>query len=218
MVAKKKELPLSELAQMREQGLVKDSEAQIAEKRAARAEKKAQKASAEEIKKMFPGFEATKECLRDLKRKIRTCRKEAVEKGVTNFELPEELKRPFYLAFQKLDYNQYRAELGDLSIEGLKVQDREVKAFTYRFNDKLLADGFIDFGWIIRMLGKKYVSRYGWALLRNHAALLSMRGGCILSDFFCEWAKDPDTWKKWERLALEDGKPADIRELYPRSV
>lgn len=216
--AKKNELSLSELNAMREQGLVKDSEAQIAEKRAARAEKKAQKASAEEVRKMFPGFEKTKDYLRYLKHEIRNRRKEAVEKGITSFSLPEELRQPFYLAFQKLDYNQYRAELGDLSIEGLKVQDREVKVFTFHFNDKLLADGFIDFGWIIRMLGKKYVSRYGWALLRNHAALLSMRGGTILGDFFDVWAKDPDTWKKWERLALEDGKPADIRELYPRPV
>lgn len=212
--AKKNELSLSELNAMREQGLVKDSDALIAEKRAARAEKKAQKASAEEVRKMFPGFDATKEYLRYLKREIRNRRKEAVAKGITSFSLPDELKHPFYLAFDKLDYNEYRAELGDLSIEGLKVQDREVKVFTYHFNDKLLADGFVDFGWIIRMLGKKYVSRYGWALLRNHAVLLSMIGGSILGDFFDVWAKDPDTWKKWERLALEDGKPADIRELY----
>lgn len=218
MVAKKKELSLSDLAEMRELGLVKDSDALIAEKRAARAEKKMKRVSEEEVERTFPGFEKTKDYLRYLKHEIRKRRKEAVEKGITSFRLPEELRHPFYLAFQKLDYNLYRAELGDLSIEGLKVQDREVKVFTYHFNDKLLADGFIDFGWIIRMLGKKYVSRYGWALLRNHSALLAVRGGSILGDFFDEWAKDPDTWKKWERLALEDRKPVDIRELFPRSV
>lgn len=214
----------------------KDTEAEIAEKRAKRAEKRAEKAAVEEfekyvlsyIKENVPekDFEKRrsdfehwkKEYLRNLKRQVRELRKRAVDEGIEKFSLPDKIKIPFYLAFTKLDYNRYRAELCDLSIEGLKVQDREVKIFVYDFNDKLLESGFLDWGWIVRMLGKQYVSRYAWALLRKHSDKLSQLGGDIIGNQLDEWAQDPDTWAKWERLASEDGKPVDMRELYPRCL
>jgi len=199
------------------------TDAEIAEIRAQRAEKKAQQASREEFLRYFPGYEATKEYLRYLAREIRAFRKNAVEEGTTKLELPERLKRPYHLAFTRLaptskGYNEFRNELGDLLIEGLKIQDREVKVFSYHYIDKLFAEGFYDWGWITRMLAKKYVSRYGWALLRKHSDRLGQFGGDILGDQLDEWAKDEKTQENWARLSREDGKPADMREILPRHV
>ncbi len=211
--AKKKELSLVELTGMRNKGIVKDSDEVIAEKRAARAKKRAECKGNAELKAMFPTEEKTKEVLRALVDKVRYHRKRAVDEGITSFSLPKELKEAIYMAF-KLNYSIYRVELGDLSIEGLKVQDREVKAFTYHFNDGLMSQGIFDFGWIIRMLNKKYVSRYGWKLLRKHRNLLAPQGRFILGAYFDQWAKNEDTQLKWERLAKEDGLPVDMREVY----
>jgi len=225
--AKKKRLTLAELDGLRQQGKKIESSQIIAEKRAARANKKAQiaakaeqekvrQAELDETRTLFSTEEKTKKILKNLQVEIREYRKKALAEKNEEFELPESLKRPYILAFEKLTYNHFRKELGALSIEGLKIQDREVKIFTYNFVDNLLANGFIDMGWVISMLNKKYVSRYGWALLRKHADLLANPGGYILGDVLDEWADDPDTWMKWERLAKEDGLPVDTRELYPR--
>ena len=211
------------------------TDAEIAELRAQRAEKKAKEASICEIRRYFPSYEVpassrsnylqvydnTKEFLRYLSGEIRAFRKKAVEEGKNKVELPEQLKKPYHLAFTRLaptskEYNEFRNELGDLLIEGLKIQDREVKVFSYHYIDKLFEEGFYDWGWITRMLAKKYVSRYGWALLRNHSDLLCRFGGDILGDLLDEWAKDKKTQENWERLSREDGKPADMRELLPR--
>jgi hypothetical protein len=210
------------------------TDAEIAEIRAQRAEKKAQEASKEEIRRFFPSYkiqgkgylrsyEDTKEYLRYLAAEIRAFRKDAVEKGEQKIALIEQLKRPYHLAFTRLaptsqEYNEYRNELGDLLIEGLKIQDREVKVFSYHYVDKLFEEGFYDWGWITRMLAKKYVSRYGWALLRKHADKLGQFGGDILGDLLDEWAKDKKTQENWERLSREDGKPADMREILPRRL
>jgi hypothetical protein len=223
---------LAELVALREQGVVTATDEEIAEKRAARAERKAEQASLNEIRQYFPSyevhgrmyarnFENTKEYLRYLATEVRAFRKDAVEKGQTKIALIESLKKPYYLAFTRLaptykEYNEFRNELGDLLIEGLKIQDREVKVFSYHYVDKLMSDGFIDWGWIVRMLGKKYVSRYGWALLRKHQDKLDKLGGDILGKQLDEWAEDPKTISDWERLSSEDGKPADMREIFPR--
>lgn len=211
--AKKKELSLDDLAGMRNNGIVKDSDEVIAEKRAARAKKRAEQKKIAELKAMFPTEEKTRVNLRILVEDVRAQRKKAVAEGVTRLSLPKELKEQIYMAFE-LDYNHYRDELGDLSIEGLKVQDREVKMFTYHFNDDLMSQGIFDFGWIIRMLNKKYVSRYGWKLLRRHRSLLAPQGRFILGAYFDQWAEDEDAKMKWKRLAKEDGLPVDMREVY----
>jgi len=234
----KKEKSLAELSILREKGIVTATDEEIAEIRAQRARKKAEQASQKEVRQFFPSFEAhtlfhgklysrnydnTKEYLRYLAAEIRAFRKNAVEEGTTKLELPEQLKRPYHLAFTRLaptskGYNEYRNELGDLLIEGLKIQDREVKVFTYTYVDKLLTDGFVDWGWFTRMLAKNYVSRYGWALLRKHSDLLGQFGGDILGPQLDEWAKDEKTQENWARLSQEDGKPADMREILPRHV
>jgi len=257
----KKEKTLAELSILREKGIVTATDEEIAEIRAQRARKKAEQTSQKEIRRFFPSFEAhasnygnsysrnydnTKEYLRYLAAEIRAFRKSAVEKGKKKLTLIEQLKEPYHLAFTRLaptykEYNEYRNELGDLLIEGLKIQDREVKVFTYDYVDKLLTDGFVDWGWFTRMLAKNYVSRYGWALIRKHSDLLGRFGGDILGPQLDEWAtgdkfpcdesvpedvreenrhKNAElkkiTWANWTRLSSEDGKPADMREVLPR--
>jgi len=198
------------------------TEEEIAELRALRAEKKAKQTPEKEVSTYFPNNEATKDFLTELQRKIRKFRKEAVEKGITKEPLKDDLKIPFYLALSKLDYDAYRPELGALLIEGLKLQDREIKVACYHYLDKLFTEKKgVDFGWVAQMLNKRYVSRYGWALLRKHAvpgSLLVLYGGDILGDQLDEWAQDPKTQTDWLRLASEDGKPVDMRELLPRHI
>ncbi|MBR1605553.1 MAG: hypothetical protein IJ660_05560 [Alphaproteobacteria bacterium] len=259
----KKEKSLAELSVLREQGVVTASDEEIAKIRAQRAGEKAKRTSREEVRQFFPSYEAhvtkfgksysrnydeTKEYLRYLAAEIRAFRKDNVEKGKKKEALKEQLKIPYHLAFTRLaptykEYNEYRNELGDLLIEGLKIQDRELKVFTYNYVDKLLTDGFVDWGWFTRMLAKNYVSRYGWALLRKHSDLLGQFGGDILGPQLDEWANGekfpcdesvPEdvreenrrknaelkeiTWANWTRLSSEDGKPADMREILPRHV
>ena len=229
MGVKKKELSLAELELMRKDGKLSiESSEVIAAKRAARAKKRAEqeertraeKEAQESFRAMeeyFPNFNRTGEFLRILLEEIRSQRKLGLERKKEKFNLPDSLRKPYFLAFKVLDYSTCRIELGALAIEGLKIQDREVKMFTYEFLDNMLAQGFVDMGWILSMLNKKYVSRYGWALLRKHSEMLSNPGGNIIGDVLDEWADDADTWKKWEALAKEDGKPVDTRVLYPRT-
>ena len=228
MEVKKKELSLAELDKLREEGKNIDCSEVIAAKRAVRAKKRAEqeeksnaeKKAQEAVKAMeeyFPNFNRTREFLRILQEEIRSQRKLGLERKKDKFNLPVHLREPYFLAFNVLDYNSCRVELGALAIEGLKIQDREVKMFTYEFLDNMLTEGFVDMGWILSMLNKKYVSRYGWALLRKHSEMLSNPGGNIIGDILDEWADDADTWKKWEALAKEDGKPVDTRILYPRT-
>jgi hypothetical protein len=205
---------LEELAQMRANGVGIASEAEIAAKRAARARKKAQQEAELEVKREFPSVYETTSKLWQLRHNIREFRKNAVELGINKVNLPESWKKILYLAFEKLNHDQYRDVFWSLVTECLKVQDREVKCLAYDTADKWLSEGIIDFGWIVAMLGRNYVSRYGWSLLRKHADKLAHFGNMILKDHFDRWAEDPETWKKWERLSSEDGLPADMRVLY----
>jgi len=205
---------LQELADLRTAGIIVADEAEIAAKRAARAEKKAKKIAREEVRKAFPSPKKTTEILWQLRHNIREFRKDAVEKGIKKVNLPEDWKQTIYLAFEKLNHDEYRDVFWSLVTECLKVQDREVKCLAYDTADRWLSEGKIDFGWVLSMLGRNYVSRYGWKLLRVHAEQLAPIGSLILKDTFDYWAKDQETLKKWNRLADEDGLPADIRVLY----
>ena len=193
---------------------------QRAELKAKYAEAQAKKTPNKEFLKYFPEYEDNKTALRKLADQIRDFRKKALERGVDHVELPEGLKAPFHLALDRLDYDTYRPELGNILIEGLKIQDREMKVASYHYLDNLFTKiGQVDFGWVMQMLSRRYVSRYGWQLLRKHATAgsrLLLFGGAILSDYLDEWAKDEKTQKDWERLSREDGKPADMREILPR--
>ena len=207
---------LGELEELRASGIPIAPEEEIAAKRAARAEKKNKKAAETELKKVFPSRKETVELLWQLRNNVRDFRKSALEKGVKEISLPKEWKELISLAFEKLDHDTYHDVLWSLVTECLKVQDRKVKRLAFQTADRWISEGKVDFGWILGMLNRRYVSRYGWALLRKHAETLAPIGHYVLKDCFDYWAKDPNTWDKWNRLASEDGLPADIRELYTR--
>ncbi len=205
---------LEELSALRASGVNIASEAEIAAKRAARAEKKAKTAAEAEVRAVFPSHRETTELLWTLRNNVRKFRKDAVAKGVTKVNLPEEWKAVIYLAFAKLNQDVYRDVLWSLITECLKVQDREIKCLAFDTADQWIAEGKVDFGWILSLLHRTYVSRYGWALLRKHAKTLAPIGAIVLKDAFTEWSKDPDAQAKWNRLTAEDGLPADMNELY----
>ena len=207
---------LDELEKLRASGIPIAPEEEIAAKRAARAQKKARQVEEKELKKVFPSRKETIELLWQLRNKVRDFRKDAVEKGITKVNLPEEWKEVIALAFEKLDHDVYHDVLWSLITECLKVQDRKVKRLAFNTADRWISEGKVDFGWLLCMLNRRYVSRYGWELLRKHAETLAPIGHYVLKSSFDYWAKDPATWEKWNRLASEDGLPADIRELYAR--
>jgi hypothetical protein len=207
---------LEELSALRASGVNIAPEAEIAAKRAARAEKKAREEKENVINTLFPTHQKTTDLLWDLRNNVRNFRKNAVEKGVTKVNLPDEWKRMISIAFTRLDHGTYRDVLWSLTTECLKVQDREIKCLAYDTADRWISEGKTDFGWILGMLSRKYVSRYGWALLRKHVKTLAPIGSVLLKDIFTEWSNDPDTQAKWNRLASEDGLPADMNELYAR--
>lgn len=179
---------------------------------AKRAEaKQAEKAIEQRLEQYFPNEKDTKARLRCLQSIIRDKRKDAEEKGPLT--LPNDLEELCLSAFQ-LNFETYRDELLDLSIEGLKIQDGKIDESTYNFLDKLLESGFMDYGWLVRMVSKRTVSRYGWKLLRNHADQLSLANSVIAHEL-AKWADDPATRAVWHNLAQEDGKPEDMREVFP---
>jgi len=157
---------------------------------------------------------------------VREFREAAIIQGIEHQELPDGLRKRVSLALVKFNHDQYRDVLGSLVIEGLKVQDRVIKRLAYDTADRWFSEGHYDFGWIMSMLRYPYpddeekdatfyyVSRYGWQLLRKYAKLIAPIGNLVLTESFNYWAGKPETWEKWNRLASEDGLPADIRELY----
>ncbi len=193
------------------------TEAEIAQLRAERAEKRAKREAEqkiqEELNTLFPSEKATKVCLKKLAAYLREQRKLALETGTAEFMLPEDVRKTIIFAFTYLDYDKYRDELGLVSIEGLKIQDKEIKKFVFDFNDKLFSKGKVDMGWISKFLNKKYVSRYGWKLLRDHASEFSVCSKIVLK-LLEAWTESPEVWKQWHRLAEEDGGPVDLREFF----
>jgi hypothetical protein len=209
---------------------------QKAELQVKRAEAKAKKTPNEEFLGYFPEYEDNKTALRKLAEDIRNFRKNKLKEGIDHVSLPLGLKEPFYLALDRLDYDTYRPEIGVLLIEGLKIQDREIKIASFHYLDNLFTKvGQADLGLLSQMLAKRYVSRYGWQLIRKHAVTgshLYNYGGYFLGDLLEDWANGTvlkeesekhknselkeKTWTDWKRLSQEDGKPADMREILPR--
>lgn len=193
------------------------TEAEIAQLRAERAEKRAKREAEqkiqEELNTMFPSEKATKTRLKKMAAFLRELRKHALGEEITEFKLPEDVRKNIIFAFTYLDYDEYRDELGLVSIEGLKIQDKEIKKFIFDFNDKLFSKGKIDMGWVSKFLSKKYVSRYGWKLLRDHASEFSVCSKIVLK-LLEPWTESPEVWTQWHRLADEEGGPVDLREFF----
>lgn len=175
-----------------------------------------------EFKQQLIFFDFNK-ALWETRNEVRSFREAAVQQGITHQVLPDNLRERVSLAFTKFNHDRYRDVLWSLVTEGLKVQDRVIKRLAFDTADRWLSEGKADFGWLMNMLAYPhedknasmyYVSRYGWALLRKHANKLAHIGIMVLKDSFDYWAERPETWEKWNRLASEDGLPADIRELY----
>jgi actin-related protein len=160
---------------------------------------------------------------------VKEFREAAVRQGETHQALPDDLLNRVTYAFIVFNPERYRDVLWSLVTECLKVQDREAKKQAFDVANKWLSRGHFDFGWIMSMLrypypdevekddvNMYYVSRYGWDLLRKHAKMIAPIGHTVLREAFDYWAKRPETWEKWERLAKEakDGCPVDMRELY----
>ena len=124
--------------------------------------------------------------------------------------LDEERQIAFLMIFRFCPLSIYRKQLGDVIIEGLKYQQKDIKRYCFEYAHQHISDGFIDVGWWSKLLNKKYVSKYGWKLLRLNASLIPVYARVALTESINFWAKDDLTRKKWKELDDEFGTHFDF--------
>ena len=148
---------------------------------------------------------------------LREKRKAAVETGrEAEVVLNEEQLIAFLMILRFCSINVYRTQIGDLLIEGLKYQQKDIKYYCFEYTQKHISDGFCDMGWWSRLLNKKYVSKYGWKLLRLGAHTIPDCAKVVLSDAIKFWAQDEMTQKKWQELDEEFGSHFDFVAEFTR--
>ena len=95
-------------------------------------------------------------------------------------------------------------------IQKKKKQQKDIKRYSFQKDNQHISDGFIDVGWWSKLLTKKYVSKYGWKLLRLNASLIPVYARVALTESINFWAKDDLTRKKWKELDDEFGTHFDF--------
>ncbi len=162
--------------------------------------------------------ENIKRFLEEFQREMRAKRKNALVSGKESdaFFSFDELAK-FELCVQYCPYQKFPLQVGDLLIEGLKYQQKCIKNYTYEYTDKLLKSDETPnlAGFLMRMLARNYVSKYGWKLIRtNYEIISSTFPPFILKDFINNWAEDELTRKKWEELDKEFGTKFNFVEKF----
>lgn len=156
----------------------------------------------------FSTYEARKSFIREFAEELRLARKNALKTGnEKQTELDEERQIAFLMIFRFCPVDLHRQQIGDVLIEGLKYQQKDIKRYCYEYADK---NGFLDIGWIHRMLDKKYVSKWSWKYLRVHYNDIVPTARVILLEKIKFWAEDAVTQKKWKELDQEFGEPFDF--------
>ena len=159
----------------------------------------------------FSSHEARKTFIREFAAELREARKNAVETGnEEQTALDEERQIAFLMIFRFCPLSIYRKQLGDVIIEGLKYQQKDIKRYCFEYAHQHISDGFIDVGWWSKLLNKKYVSKYGWKLLRLNASLIPVYAMVALTESINFWANDDLTRKKWKELDDEFGTHFDF--------
>lgn len=163
------------------------------------------------LKEHFNNHENRKVFIREFAAKLREVRKDAVETGnEEQTALDEERQIAFLMIFRFCPLDIYRKQLGDVLIEGLKYQQKDIKRYCFEYANKHISDGFIDIGWWSKLLNKKYVSKYGWKLLRLNARQIPSYARVALAEAVNYWASDEITQKKWKELDEEFGQHFDF--------
>lgn len=159
----------------------------------------------------FSSHQQKKEFIRNFAAELRSARKGALAAGNDDITaLNEERLVAFLLIFTKCKLDIYRNQIGDVLIEGLKYQQKDIKRYCFEYANKHIGAGFVDMGWWKRLLGKQYVSKYAWKLLRLNADKIPSYARAVLTDDIKFWARDETTQKKWQELDAELGSHYDF--------
>lgn len=160
-----------------------------------------------------------KEFIRNFAAELRNSRKDALAAEDDKLTiLDEERQIAFLMIFKYCPLNIYCQQIGDVLIEGLKYQQKDIKRYCFEYANKHISAGFVDVGWWKKLLGKQYVSKYAWKLLRLHADKIPPYARAVLTDDIKFWAQDETTQKKWQELDEELGEQFDfVKEFSAQS-
>ena len=152
-----------------------------------------------------------KEFIRNFAAELRNSRKKALAANDDKLTiLDEERQIALLMILKYCPLNIYCKQIGDVLIEGLKYQQKDIKHYCFEYADKHIGHGFIDMGWWKRLLGKQYVSKYAWKLLRIHSDKIPSYARSVLADDIKFWAQDKTTQNKWQELDSEFGSHYDF--------
>ncbi len=167
----------------------------------------------------FSSHQQKKEFIRNFAAELRSARKGALAAGNDEMTaLNEERQIAFLMIFTYCPLNIYRNQIGDVLIEGLKYQQKDIKRYCFEYADKHIGAGFVDMGWWKRLLGKQYVSKYAWKLLRTHIDQIPPYAKLVLKEDIKFWAQDATTQKKWQELDDELGTHYDFVKEFSAQV
>lgn len=159
----------------------------------------------------FSTHQAKKAFIYNFATQLRKIRKNAVETGnEEQTQLDEERLIAFLMIFKFCPLDIYRKQIGDVLIEGLKYQQKDIKRYCFEYANQHISGGFVDIGWWSKLLNKKYVSKYAWKLLRIHFGTIPPAARIVLLERIKFWADDELTQKKWKELDEEFGKRFDF--------
>ena len=169
------------------------------------------------FKTHFKSHEHRKAFIREFAATLRENRKNAVETGnEEQTKLDEERLIAFLMIFKFCPFVSYRKQVGDVLIEGLKYQQRTSRNTASSMLRNAFLEGFSDIGWWMKLLNKKYVSKYAWKLLRINAESIALCARVALKDAIIFWSKDEVTQKKWHELDEEFGTHFDFVAEFSR--
>jgi len=169
------------------------------------------------FKEHFDTHEHRKIFIREFAAKLRENRKSAVESGnEEQTKLNEERLIAFLMIFKFCPFTSYRQQIGDVLIEGLKYQQKDIKRYCFEYAHNRILEGFSDIGWWCKLLNKKYVSKYAWKLLRINTETIPNCAKVALTEAITFWANDELTRKKWKELDDEFGEHFDFVAEYSR--
>ncbi len=169
------------------------------------------------FKTHFKSHEHRKAFIREFAATLRENRKNAVETGnEEQTKLDEERLIAFLMIFKFCPFVSYRKQVGDVLIEGLKYQQKDIKKYCFEYAQERILEGFSDIGWWMKLLNKKYVSKYAWKLLRINAESIALCARVALKDAIIFWSKDEVTQDKWHELDEEFGTHFDFVAEFSR--
>ncbi len=169
------------------------------------------------FKTHFKSHEHRKAFIREFAATLRENRKNAVETGN---EEQNQTRRGTLDCFpddiQILPVRQLSQTSGRRPDWRTEISTKDIKKYCFEYAQERILEGFSDIGWWMKLLNKKYVSKYAWKLLRINAESIALCARVALKDAIIFWSKDEVTQKKWHELDEEFGTHFDFVAEFSR--